>query len=169
MMARMGLDMRAYLEYPVEDIWVLCSKVFIHRNWLFYAIVGGGHATINPDDEAKGLPSQLAWDTLLDNWNAFTDRCDLYEIDEAAAAKHRPGYCSATQAEEYLQQGYRRIGSHHIAEVDEVKCANWLLVEELERLYGVYEQTNSRPIPAVEATLAAMRALPGSRLVLWLS
>ena len=147
----------SHVEYK-EARYSYFGRVYFERDDTLFALLGGGphpeYAT--PCFTLRGIPADA---------NLLTGAAFYLLVKDVETDRERS--ISRRAAEQWVDQGDATwVGANHITDPDYFN-PSWLLTEELEQVYRECQKRDTPSLSSVAATLAAMRLLPGARLVYW--
>lgn len=147
----------SHVEYKQTN-YSYFGRVYLERGDTLFALLGGGPHPENarPCFALRDIPADA---------NILTSMAFYLLVRDDETDRERS--ISRRAAEQWVEQGSATwAGANHITDPDYFS-PSWLLTEELEQVYRKYQERDAPSLLSVAATLAAMRLLPGARLVYW--
>ncbi len=152
----------SHIEYKADNRYIHFGEVFIPiGHTLLYLLTGFRLSSVSsrinaPLFPTRGMPSELsgksffAWTLRVTTELGLSGR-DILRID----------------AEKWVAKGASQwITGNFITDPD-FHTPSWLITDELAEVQQQYAADTQEAIPALSATIAAMRELPDARFIFW--
>jgi len=166
----MGCNIHAYIEYrePTQKHWSNFGEQFRLDRWygMFakLADVRNRLGEMKPISKPKGLPNDLGWKTKYGNL--------LYMESDKECDCDNTGYCSKSDAENWVKHGSSEIIDEHWVTHPDWHSHSWLTTKELEEAFSdELLEFDEKKSPDYGATLNVMKYFESigyeTRLVFW--
>jgi hypothetical protein len=165
----MGCDIHLYIEYcynpdKTDAYWQSFGHIRPGRDYEMFTALAGVRGSYEPIVHPRGVPDKMGFES---EWDYYLTVNDKYKDQE--------GYCSTTTADRWVEEGTgeRILPLQDGTSIRKVvnpdwHTPSWLTAEEFEGAIKLSEdRCGDKSNPSYQAILAAMKALPNARVVIW--